>query len=394
VKRNRSSVSSSGQHPKQPVVLQVLPRLQTGGVERGTVEMAGAIAKSGWRSLVASEGGGMLPLINYAGAEHITLPLASKNPWRIWRNAGLLEKIIQRYEVDIVHARSRAPAWSAMLAARRAGVHFVTTFHGIYGLEPDIKRRYNEVMTRGERVIAVSEFVSKHILQNYPIDPSKLRVIHRGVEPAQFNPARIMPQRMVELTSRWRLPDEVPLILLPGRITRWKGHHVLVEALARLPHRHFFCLMVGDDAQHPHYRQELEKQIFARGLEAHVRMAGNTPYMAEAYALADLVVAPSIEPEAFGRVPVEAQAMGRLVIAADHGGACETVTDGETGWLVRPDDPLALSRAIERALALPNEERERIGRQAMAQAQERFSSEAMCLKTLSVYWELIGSRYE
>jgi len=379
---------------KQPVILQVLPALRSGGVERGTIEIAGAISRAGWQALVASSGGPMVPGVAYAGGEHITLPLNSKNPFAIWRNAAQLEKIIREREVDIIHARSRAPAWSAYLAAKRTGTPLVTTFHGVYGLTPAIKKHYNAVMTKGDRVIAISNFVAKHITDNYEVDASRIRIIHRGVDIAQFDPKRILPQRMVDLAGKWRLPDDVPLILMPGRVTRWKGQHVLIEALAKLPHRHFFCLMVGDDMGHPGYRKEVEARIFQLKLDEHVRFVGNTPHMPEAYMLADIVVAPSIEPEGFGRVPVEAQAMGRLVIATNHGGACETVVEGETGWLTKPGDVEDLSQAIAYALGLPKEAKDRLGQQAMEHVRAHFSATVMCEKTLQVYWELIGSRYE
>jgi glycosyltransferase involved in cell wall biosynthesis len=261
-------------------------------------------------------------------------------------------------------------------------------------LEFALKKRYNEVMTKGDRVIAISHFVEEHIKKNYHTDPARMRTIHRGVDLKQFNPERILPQRMVELAARWRMPDDLPLIILPGRITRWKGHHVLIEALAALPHRKFFCLLVGDDMGHPNYRQEIEQLASARGLEGYVRFAGNTPHMAEAYMLANVIVAPSVEPEAFGRVPIEAQAMGRLVIATDHGGACETIVNGVTGWRVKPGNPADLASAIDYALQLPKSEKERIGHQAMEHVREYFSSEIMCSKTMEVYWELIGNRYE
>jgi glycosyltransferase involved in cell wall biosynthesis len=379
---------------KQPVVLQVLPQLRTGGVERGTIEIAGALKRAGWRALVASEGGSMISNLSYVGGEHITLPLASKSPWRIWRNVRALEKIIREYKVDIIHARSRAPAWSAYLAAKRTGTPFVTTFHGIYGLTPEVKKRYNAVMTKGERVVAISNFVAQHIAEHYHVDESRMRIIHRGVDLNQFSPSRILPQRMVELAGKWRVPDDLPLIIMPGRITRWKGHHVMVEALTKLPHRKFFCLLVGDDMGHPNYRLEIEDAISDLGLEGHIRFAGNTPHLAEAYMLADMIVAPSIEPEAFGRVPIEAQAMGRPVIATSHGGACETVIDGVTGWLAKPGDADDLSQTIDRILQLSKEEKERIGQQAIAHVREHFSSEIMCSKTLEMYWELIGKHYE
>lgn len=379
---------------KQPVILQVLPALHAGGVERGTLEIAAAIARTGWKPLVASSGGPMAHGLTYHGASHITLPLASKNPLVMWRNVRALERIIREHKVDLVHARSRAPAWSAFYAAQRVGIPFVTTFHGIYRFRSELKRHYNSVMTKGDRVIAVSQFVADHIARHYTIDPGKLRVIHRGADLSVFDPVRVLPQRMVDLATKWRLPDDLPLILMPGRVTRWKGQHVLVEALAQLPHRRFFCLLVGEDMGHPDYRREVEQLILNKGLGEHVRFAGNTPYMAEAYMLSELVVAPSIEPEAFGRVAVEAQAMGKQVITTSHGGACETVIDKETGWLVSPGDAAGLSAMIQQVLALNHTEKSRIGIQAMQHVRAHFSSEVMCSKTLETYWELIRHHYE
>lgn len=380
--------------PKQPVILQLVPALKSGGVERGTVEIAGAIAKAGWKSLVASSGGPMAHSLTYAGAEHITLPLASKNPYTLWRNVQALEKVIRERGVDIIHARSRAPAWSAYYAARRANIPFMTTFHGIYNFGNKWKQRYNAIMTKGERIIAVSNFVAQHIAEHYEVQADRVRIIPRGADLNVFDPVRILPQRMVDLAARWRIPDDLPLILMPARITRWKGQHVLVEALAQLPHRKFFCLLVGEETGHSSYRRDLEAQILKHGLGEHVRLAPSTSHMAEAYMLAELVVSPSIEPEAFGRVAVEAQAMGKLIIAASHGGACETVIDGETGWLVPPGDAGALASTIGHALALGHTERSRIGIQAMQHVQMHFSAEIMCRRTLETYWELIGHHYE
>jgi len=375
---------------KQSVILQVLPQMRTGGVERGTIEIAGAIARAGMRALVASAGGSMQPNLAYSGGEHITLPLAAKNPFTILSNASALEKVIRDYKVDIVHARSRAPAWSAWLAAQRTNTAFVTTFHGVYGLTPAFKKYYNAVMTKGDRVIAISNFVAQHIKENYKVHPSKLRIIHRGVDLDLFSPERIKQQPMVELAAKWRVPDHLPLILMPGRITRWKGQHVLVNALAKLPHRNFFCLLVGDDLGHPDYRKEIEKSISRLGLEGNIRVADNTAAMAEAYTLAEIVVAPSIEPEAFGRVPVEAQAMGRTVIATNHGGACETIIDGQTGWLVKPGDAGDLARVIDGVLHMPKEDKDNLRANAIEHVRNNFSARVMCEKTLQVYEELIS----
>jgi glycosyltransferase involved in cell wall biosynthesis len=373
---------------KQPVILQVLPELRSGGVERGTIEIAGAIARAGGKSLVASRGGPMAGQLQKIGATHITLPLASKNPFVMWLNALRLARIIRKYNVDIIHARSRAPAWSAWLAAKKTGCHFVTTFHGTYGLQNKYKRKYNSIMTRGERVIAISHFIEEHIKQNYTIDADKLRIIHRGVDLRLFNPNMHSPQHMIELVNEWRLPEDLPLILFPGRFARWKGQEVFVKALAKLPNRNFFAVILGDDKGHESYREEIEKLIVDSGLSGHVRIARHTQYITEAYMLAKLVVATSIEPEAFGRVVLEAQAMGKPVITTSHGGPQETVIDQETGLLVPPGDVDALAAAIDNVLVMPQDLQEQVKRDAIENSH-RFSMDKMCEKTLMVYKELI-----
>ena len=374
---------------KQPVILQVLPSLKSGGVERGTVDIVRAIAQAGWKPLVASSGGPMASQVPYAGGVHITLPLHKKSPWAIWRNARAIARIIREHGVDIVHARSRAPAWSAYFAAKKTGCHFITTFHGTYGLQNKWKRKYNAIMTRGERVIAISNFIAEHMIQNYGVNPHNIRIIHRGVDLKLFHPVSHSPQRMISLAKEWRLPDELPLILFPGRITRWKGQHVFLKALASLPHRHFFAVILGDDKGHETYRTELEQQIVDSGLSGHVRIANHTSYISEAYMLSKLVVATSLDPEAFGRVVLEAQAMGKPVIATNHGGPRETMIDGQTGWLVTPGDVQQLVATIEYALHLDEETAQYMSEAAIGNAQ-RFSLAAMCEATLAVYRELLG----
>jgi glycosyltransferase involved in cell wall biosynthesis len=373
---------------KPPVILQVLPALRSGGVERGTIEVARAIVQAGGVALVASSGGPMTAQLAHAGATHVTLPLKTRNPFAILRNSYRLSRLIRKYKVDIVHARSRAPAWSAWLAARRTGTHFMTTFHGTYGLQNKWKQRYNSIMTRGERVIAISYFIAQHIRAHYAVDTSRVRIIHRGVDLKLFDPFKHSPQRMIVLAKEWRLPDDLPVIIFPGRITRWKGQDVFIRALAALPHRHFFAVIVGDDNGHETYRKELEALIMACGLGDYVRIAGHTQYISEAYMLARLVVSTSIEPEAFGRVVLEAQAMGKPVVATNHGGPQETVIADVTGWLVSPGDILQLSSVIGHALALDDEALNAMAQEAIANAQH-FSMDKMCDQTLSLYAELL-----
>lgn len=374
----------------QPTILQILPELRSGGVERGTIEIAEALAVAGWRSLVVSAGGPMTEQLKRVNASHIELPVQSKNPFTILRNARRLEEIIKTHEVDIVHARSRAPAWSAWMATRNTQTAFITTFHGVYGLENNWKKKYNEVMVRGERVIAVSNFVAEHILSNYPCDPEKIRVIHRGADVERFRPELASGPRIMQLAQSWHLPEDKPVILMPGRITRWKGQHVLLEALHKLPHRNFVCILLGESGHHTGYKQELEAMIEQLDLVGHARIIPPTTHMVDAYALAHMVVVPSIEPEAFGRVPVEAQAMGKPVITTDHGGACETVEHGITGWRIKPNDADALADAIQQVLNLPAETLQQMGETSRQRVCEHFSTAAMCNKTLDLYEELLN----
>ena len=377
-------------------ILQVLPELHTGGVERGTVEVAAAIVARGWRALVVSEGGSLVKQLEAVGGEHITLEhMASKNPYHIARNADYLAQIIQNESVDIVHARSRAPGWSAKIAAERMRKHFITTFHGIYGLDFPFKKLYNSVMTKGERVIAVSNFVAEHIKENYDIDEARLKVIHRGADVTKFGPERALPQRIALLAKEWMLPDDCPpIIMMPGRVTRWKGQDVVIKALAEMKSDNFLCLLVGDDSKHPEYSAELKSLINQLGLEGRVRLVGNCEYMNEAYAMSHVVVCPSVQPEAFGRVPVEAQACGRPVIATRHGGACETVIEGDTGWLVTPGDVNEMKNALKKALTLDSEEYERMAGNGIWNATENFSTHAMCEKELAVYEEVMSQGYK
>ena len=372
-----------------PVVLQVVPRLETGGVERGTVQIAKAIVEAGGTALVASEGGALEPYLKRAGATHLALPLASKNPWTMLRNTDRLIAVIARFGVQIVHARSRAPAWSAMAACRRSGVHFVTTFHGTYNFKSELKRRYNGIMTQGELVIANSQFIARHIQEIYRVKPARIRVIQRGVDLLRFDPDSVAPERLAKLAAQWRLEDGVPVILLPARLTRWKGQELLLDALTRLADLDLRCVMVGDDQGRAAFRRELESEITARGLGGRAFLLDHCEDMAAAYRLADVVVNASIEPEAFGRVIGEGQAMGRPVVAANHGGAPEQITPGETGFLFAPGDPDALAEVLRQALGLDEAAREALGARAIDQVRAHFSLEQMCRKTLDVYDELL-----
>jgi glycosyltransferase involved in cell wall biosynthesis len=371
-------------------VLQVLPSLVTGGVERGTIEITQAIVEAGGSALVASAGGRLVAAIERAGGRHITLPLMRKDPYSIWRNAGLLATIIRAERVDIVHARSRAPAWSAWLACRRTGAHFVTTWHGTYGEGLPFKRRYNSVMARGERIIVASRFIDRLVGERHGVDPARIRLIPRGVDPAAFDPGAVSGERVMRQLRSWRIPEHGPVVMMPGRLTEWKGQGVLLEAIARMGRRDVYCVLVGAEQGQPRFSQRLVARAAELGISERIRLAGECDDMPAALMAADVVVHASTQPEAFGRVVVEAQALGRPVIAADLGGPAETVEHGITGWRVPPGDPAILAEAIEAVLALPGETLGMVGAQARAAVLEHYTVAAMQAATLEVYREVMG----
>jgi glycosyltransferase involved in cell wall biosynthesis len=371
-----------------PAILQVLPALRSGGVERGTLEIAEAQIAAGFRAIVASSGGEMVPALEALGAKHITLPLTAKAPFALWRNAAALTALARAEGVALIHARSRAPAWSALIAARRAGLPFVTTYHGAYNEGFLGKRVYNSVMARGDRVIAISHFIADLIRARHGVEESRLRVIPRGVDPRRFDPALVSPERLAALRSAWGLPEGRPIIMLPARVTRWKGQMVLVEAMAKLP-GDALALLVGDATERPAFQAELRARIASLGLQDRVRLVGHATDMPAALMLADVVVHASTDAEAFGRTVIEAQAMARPVIASDLGAPRETVAEGVTGWRTPPGDAAALAAALSRALAMTGAERAALGTRARAAVLLGYTTAAMQAATISVYRELL-----
>jgi glycosyltransferase involved in cell wall biosynthesis len=372
-----------------PAVLQIVPALEAGGVERGAVEVAAALTAAGWRAVVASAGGRLVAELDRVGAHHVHLPLATKNPARMAANAGRLARLIEEENIDLVHARSRAPAWSALIAARRTGRPFVTTFHAVYGGRSWPKRHYNSVMARGDRVIAISRFVAEHAVTTYGLPADRVRIIERGIDLAEFDPDRVGASRVAALIAAWNLDRSRPVLMLPARLARGKGHGMLIEALGRLGRRDIVCLLVGGGADR--HRQDFEREVAARGLEETCRFVDHCDDMPAAYSLADIVVSPATRPEGFGRTIIEGLAMGRPVIAADHGGAREILAGRDIGWLVPPGDPTALARALEDVLGLDRAQLAERAARARAFMRERYTRARMTDLTLGVYGELLGA---
>lgn len=377
---------------KTPVVLQVLPELETGGVEVGTIEVASELKEHGIENFVASQGGRMVYNLERLKIKHLTLPLKSKNPFTMWKNARKLEAFIRENGINIVHARSRAPAWSAYWAAKRAGVKFMTTFHGTYGLGPwGIKKAYNKIMTYGERVIAISNHIKNHILQNYKVDESKIRLIHRCADIERFAPKAVTTERMINKIKEYRIAEDKPVLLLPGRITRWKGQHLLIEALSKMKNTNYYCIIAGDSQGRQKYMDYLEKLVKKYHLEGKVGFFGRYSDVPALMMVSNVILSTAIEPEAFGRIAIEGQAMGKVVVASDIGGSLDTVIDGVTGKLFKSNDAQSLADALDWALELPMTEVKKISAAGMKNVREHFTKQIMCDKTIEVYKELVNA---
>ena len=374
-------------------VLQLVPALDAGGAERSTIDIARALSATGYRALVASRGGRLEGELRDAGGELIRMPLETKQPVKILANARALTKLVQAEHVAIIHARSRAPAWSALFAARRSGTPFVTTYHGIYNAGTALKRWYNSVMVRGDAVIANSQWTADHILSTYHVRPKMLSVIHRGIDFGVFDPAKIDPVVVRQLRGQWHAGEDTRIVLLPGRLTRWKGQLVLIEAFARLKQNRQLnnvrAVLIGDAQGRDEYVREIEEAIARHNLADVVTLAGHFGAMPAAYAAADIVVSASTDPEAFGRVPPEAAAMAKPVIATDHGGARETVLPGVSGLLIPPGNSAALAAVIANLLERPMSELSRMGEAGQAHVRANFSVERMQRETLALYESLL-----
>ena len=394
-------------HVDRPIagktVLQIIPALESGGAERTTLEIAEALVAAGARALVAAEGGRLVGELQALGGEFHAFAAATKNPLAMAGNVGRLANLIERQGVDIVHARSRAPAWVALGAARRANVPFVTTYHGVYSDRNAIKTQYNSVMAKGDRVIANSAFTARHILERYPEAEGRIVTIHRGVDQKLFSPEAVDSDRVRALREKWGAPPDQRIVLMPARLARRKGHRVLIDAarIMREQGRHDVVFILAGDEQRDAYPRELDRAIADNGLEGIVRRVGHCGDMPAALMSAGCVVAPAIEPEAFGRIAVEAQAMGVPVVVSDLGASAETVVSPpdalpmqRTGWLVPSGNRHALAMAIGEALDLRAAGRESLSLRARAHVRERFSVERMCAATLSVYESLLEPAFE
>ena len=383
--------------PADFTLLQVTPELETGGAEQTTIDVAHAVVAQGGKALVATKGGRMASRLEADGGRLAQMPAQTKNPLIMLGNAARLIDLIRREKVSLVHARSRAPAFSALWAAHATKVPFVATYHGVYNAKSNLKRWYNAVMTKGDLVIANSEYTRDHVIREHNVSPDKVVAIPRGVDLSRFEPGVVSAERIQALRKAWGVADgERRLkVLLAGRLTRWKGQALMIEAMTLLKARgedRVLLLLAGDDQGRKGYRAELEAAIAAAGLRDAVKLVGHCDDMPAAYLLADVAIAPSLEPEAFGRTAVEPQVMGRPAMASDHGATRETIIPGETGWLVAPGDAQAWADALLEACEIGAAGRQTLGQAARLRARRLYSVDAMCEATLKVYAHILGAR--
>ena len=375
----------------QPVIVQIVPQMNRGGVERGTVEIAEAISARGWKAVVICNGGRMENQLRRAGAEVYTLPVDTKNPLKWPAVRRRLKAVLLSVGADIVHVRSRAPAWIALPLTRAMGIHSISTIHSKFVPQNFVKRIYNQKMLSADGIIAISNYVKSVITSHYSeaVSEKAIQVIHRGVDLDVFDPAKVSQHRIVRLSETLNLPDDGPVVMLPARATEWKGHAPLIEAVARLEAKDVTLLLLGAGDGHSRFIERLRALAIKTGLDGRLRIASGTDDMPAALMLADVVAMPSTIPEPFGRVALEAQAMGRPVVAFKHGGAIESIQEGETGWLAEPNNVEDLARCLQLALKLGPRQRTIWAKRARAHVESAFSTQQMCEKTLEIYADFL-----
>ena len=378
-------------------VLQVIPKLGYGGAETGCYDIAHYLPENNCESFIVTSGGELTKFIDKKKVKLIRLPVHSKNPILILLNTIILIGIILFYNITIVHARSRAPAWSCLLASKVTGRKFVTTFHGTYNFSGKLKKFYNSVMVRSDLIIAGSNFIFSHIKENYAslIDINKkFLVIFRGINVDYFDPSTTIETEEKKLLKKWEILDNKKIILMPGRLTSWKGQELFIEAVnlvnIELGYEAFYAVILGSDQGRDLYRKKLNRLCEQYRISKQIKFIDHCKDMALAYKISDIVVSASIEPEAFGRVSVEAQSMQKLIIASNIGGSNETIVDEKTGLLFEAGDAKSLCKKIIRALTMDESSLKSIGIEGRKNIIKKFNVEKMCFSTYSEYKRLLN----
>ena len=378
-------------------VLQVIPRLGYGGAETGCYDIAHYLPENNCKSFIVTSGGELTKFIDREKVKLIRLPVHSKNPILILFNAIILIGIILFFNISLVHARSRAPAWSCLLATKLTGRKFVTTFHGTYNFSGKIKKFYNSIMVRSDLIIAGSNFIFSHIKENYSEFlefKKKFLVIFRGINVDYFDPSTKLEIDEKNLLEEWEIKKEKKIILVPGRLTSWKGQELLIEAInlvkIELGYEAFHVIILGSEQGRNLYKKKLIRLTEQYRLTNQIKFVNHCKDMALAYKVSDIIISPSIEPEAFGRVAVEAQCMEKLIIASNIGGSNETIINEKTGFLFQAGDASALSKIIIKAITMDEMALQLIGKEGRKNVIKKFNVEKMCFSTYSEYKRLLN----
>ena len=392
-------MSKSNLNYKNKRILQIIPNMEIGGAERTVLEITSFLKDTDFSSLVLTSGGKLIDDLEKANIEVIKLKIDKKNPYSIIKNFFLFIKIFREKKINLVHVRSRAPAWSAIFAAKKLGIPVLTTWHGHVSNSSFIKKIYNSIMLKGDAVIANSIYTAENISKIYGINKSKIDIIPRGVDVNNFKKSDINSHEIAKIKEIWKIFDkEKVIILLPARLTKWKGHEIAIEAINLLKEESFFknivCLFAGEQKNSEKYIHNLNRLISSYSLEKKIRLIGKVENMPLAYHASDVILSPSIEPEPFGRIPIEAQASGKIIISCDAGAVKDTIKSGKnfTGFKAIPNNSESLADKIKIALKMENEEIQGMQKRAIMNVKNNFSLESMCKKTLEVYNRLLISK--
>ena len=390
-------MSESNLNYKNKRILQIIPNMEIGGAERTVLEITSFLKDTEFSSFVLTSGGKLIGELEKENIEVIKLKIDKKNPYSIIKNFFLFIKIFREKKIDLVHVRSRAPAWSAIFAAKKIGIPVLTTWHGHVSNSSFIKKIYNSIMLKGDAVIANSAYTAERISKIYNIDLNKIDIISRGVNVESFEGSKFSNTEISNMKKMWSVDNNKIIILFPARLTSWKGHLVTIEAINLLKKEKFFdqviFLFAGEKAGAENYIKKLNSIITKFKLQENIKLVERIENMPLAYHASDVVLSPSIEPEPFGRIPIEAQAAGKTIIASDHGAVKDTIKNGNnfTGFKVKPNDPQALSIAIKQSIIMDKKDLTKMHERAISNVKNNFSLENMCKKTLEVYKRLLIS---
>ena len=391
-------MSNSYSSYKNKRILQIIPSMEIGGAERTVLEITAFLKNTNYTSLVLTSGGKLIKDLEKLNIEVVQYPIDKKNPLLIIKNIIELKKLFIEKNIDLIHVRSRAPAWSAIFAARSLKIPIVTTWHGHVSNSSWFKKKYNSIMHKGNALIANSNYTAENINKIYKIDKDKIDIIPRGVNTEKFKASNFSDEEKIKIKKEWKVFDQNKIILLlPARLTRWKGHEVVIKAIGLLKNEEFFknivCLFAGNQKGSERYIQNLKEIIASLSLDDKIKLIGQVENMPLAYQVSNIILSPSIQPEPFGRIPIEAQASGKIIISSNAGAVKETIKSGQdsTGFKVKPNNSEELAHQIKLVIKMKDEDLQEIKKRAILNVKNNFSLETMCKKTLEVYNRLLIS---